>query len=81
MITDKIIERIDQERRAQDIQWGGPIHDDSHLTRDWFYYIEAQCNSAIQEIRLAKDKEDIQDRFIKIAALAIAGYESQERLK
>lgn len=80
MITDKIVEKIDQERRAQDIKWGGPEHDDTHMIRDWFYYIEAQCTSALQEIRLAKDREDIKDRFIKIAALAIAGYESQERL-
>lgn len=68
-----ILEEIKAERAAQDAQWGGPEHDDTHDVQDFLGFIEAQ----IQKYR--SDTSSIRDRLVKIAALAVAGCESFDR--
>lgn len=64
---------IDKERDAQDKQWGGPDHDDQHTFRDWLNFIDKQ-------LTLTSPK-NASRRFIKIAALAVAAWESIQRKK
>jgi hypothetical protein len=75
-MNEQIIDLIKQERVRQDHQWGGPQHDDKHYFPDWITYFDAQVRKANEELRMGAD---IKHRLIKIAALAIAGYESMER--
>lgn len=71
---EKIIEEIRVERAAQDAQWGGPEHDDEHGMEDFGGYILRQLN-------LCNDGRgsDVRERFVKIAALAVAACESYDR--
>ena len=71
------------ERNQQDIQWGGPSHDDTHVSMDWLSYIDYQTDKAIRETAGLMDEKSMifytRDRFMKIAALAIAALESIDR--
>lgn len=69
-----IFDAISKERAKQDMQWGGPAHDDQHDTRDWIAYIRKQLNFA--ELSTA---EGFRERMMKVAALAVAALESQAR--
>lgn len=68
---------IEVERARQDAQWGGPSHDDQHGPDDWLDYIQKQVDAARNDSLSA---EDYRRRLVKIAALAVAGYESNARL-
>lgn len=71
----KAYDSIQQERRAQDAQWGGPSHDDTHMTGDWFTYILYQVDRA----RYPKDIDEVRERLVKIGALAVAAIDSIDR--
>jgi hypothetical protein len=70
-MNETILEAIDQERKRQIEQWGGPGHDDTHSPVDWIRLINEQT------IRIRTD--NIYERMIKIAALGIAAAESEQR--
>lgn len=71
---EKIIKEIKAERAAQDSQWGGPEHDDEHSTEDFMRFIR------LQEAKCEYGRgHDVRERFIKIAALAVAAVESMDR--
>lgn len=61
---------VDAERERQDAKWGGAAHDDRHTEGDWrdFLYSYVQCPNI-----------DDRERFVKIAALAVAALESIDR--
>lgn len=65
-----------QERAAQDVQWGGPEHDDEHQPWEWVGFIEKHlkransCNNSLETYRA---------EMVKIAAVAIAQVESLDR--
>ena len=70
-----VLDEIIQERAAQDAQWGGAFHDDSHDLFEWFIYIDKQ-------IRLGRNTSnpiEYESRMVKIAALAVAAIESSRR--
>lgn len=71
----RVYAAINYERTAQDKQWGGSAHDDDHSVDDWCDYIEKQ----VTLIRQSSAGTDPDHRFVKIAALAVAYLESQER--
>lgn len=85
----QIHQLIDVERDQQDRQWGDPTHDDEHDPSDWMEFIEKQSSELIADWELLAngdfpDEEDaaiadISNRFLKIAALAVAGLESWQR--
>ncbi|HUY77057.1 MAG TPA: hypothetical protein VMV29_09825 [Ktedonobacterales bacterium] len=89
MTRQAIYQAIDDERTHQDAQWGGPAHDDEHDPTDWLDYIEHQGEFLADSWELLgngdfPDEEpqaetNITARFIKIAALAVAGLESWQR--
>ena len=73
-------------RRAQDMQWGGPAHDDTHGPTDWIIFIRSFCEK--HDLALfgdipAKPGETPQQQceryLIDIAALAIAAIQSSRR--
>lgn len=61
------------ERQRQDYEWGGSDHDDEHHERDWVAFIVKQLGKA--------QTGDVEFRrsMCKVAALALAGYESSCR--
>lgn len=77
------------ERRKQDGQWGGPEHDDEHRVSEWVAYILYQA-SRLLEIPTPGPVADLpelrqtmalhRERFVKIAALAVAAVESIDRI-
>lgn len=85
---DGIFGEVRAEREAQDGQWGGPDHDDAH-TRDgdgdaWPDYISAQLKKLAGERTWAVagegERRVTRARLVKIAALAVAGIESIDRV-
>ena len=67
----RLFAEIAKERRLQDEQWGGPMHDDQHPWADWLGFIQKQVKSATSP--------DFRERMVKVAALAIAAIESHDR--
>jgi len=72
--TDRIIAEIKAERAAQDAQWGGADHDDRHGMEEFAEFIDGQLTKCAHGRGL-----DSRERFIKIAALALAAVESHDR--
>lgn len=64
---------VAKERQSQDWQWGGPEHDDKHMSEDWVQYIQKQAN------RCYNYPNELRERMVKVAALAIAAIESLDR--
>ena len=73
MDREKLFKLINAEREKQDAQWGGPTHDDQHQASDWARFI-------YQQLEHLAASDDVQERLVKIAALAIAALESGGRI-
>lgn len=73
-----VLGQVETERSLQDEEWGGSVHDDTHQIADWLEQITRQLNFATNEI---SDYAQFRQRLIKISALAVAGIESQDRLR
>lgn len=63
------------ERAAQDRQWGGPAHDDTHSFGEWIGWIRDFCAKARQTDQFSV----VRRRLVQIAALAVAAVESLDR--
>jgi hypothetical protein len=77
--TDRIIAEFMVERIRQDMQWGGPHHDDTRKEWDWCAYIEKQNFLANAKSLTDKGRDSWRRRMIKIGALALAAVESYDR--
>ena len=75
----KAYDMIAQERRAQDAQWGGPAHDDTHDVCDWNSFIRYQLRQIDHSEGEADNPKHFQERFAKIAALCVSAIDSLER--
>ncbi|HRH45001.1 MAG TPA: hypothetical protein PKY82_25415 [Pyrinomonadaceae bacterium] len=73
-----VLGQIETERDLQDDQWGGQTHDDTHFPVDWTTQIAHHLEAANREIA---DYPKFRKRLLKIAALAVAGIQSQDRLR
>ena len=72
----KVIAAVITERKRQDMQWGGPDHDDTHSAGDWLRYMGQQAT----KITCGRTQgHNVRECFIKIAALAVAAVESLDR--
>ncbi len=69
-----IQQQINGERYLQDLEWGGPEHDDEHEPDDWTEYLLDQVYRAESE-----NNRGYRERLVKIAALAVAAMESFDR--
>lgn len=72
-LMEQVFDDISNQRILQDYQWGGAAHDDQHLPMEWMAFIQKQVTAA--------RSTDARERFIKIAALAVAAVESIDRKK
>ncbi len=65
-----------EERRRQDVQWGGPDHDDKLLSYEWAELIDEQLSKA----NLRHDEPvELRLRMVKVASLAVAAIEAIDR--
>lgn len=74
-MKSNVFDDIEKERRAQDKKWGGPTHDDAHLRHDWVRYIKDHAARAVGEPGVFRKQ------MVRVAALAIAAIESEDRAK
>lgn len=71
---------IRAERERQDMQWGGPEHDDEHAPADWLHFIDKQSTEGFLDDELGEQEPgSYRMRLVKIAALAVAAIESHDR--
>ena len=70
-----ILLAIHAERQRQDLKWGGPRHDDEHSRRDWIAFIVEQAADASTAVWPA----DYRIAMVKVAAVAVAAIESNDR--
>tara|TARA_R100000501_G_C2518382_1_gene46730 strand:- start:250 stop:477 length:228 start_codon:yes stop_codon:yes gene_type:complete len=75
-MSDRIYAEIGEERSRQDIQWGGPEHDDEHGPDEWCEYIGLQLYRAEKAANWEGTMREYRERLIKIAALSVAALES-----
>lgn len=75
--TDEVLREVKAERERQDAKWGGPEHDDEHVTVEWVsivYRLLEEASTPGQE-HLAQFRK----AMIQIAATATAAVESLDR--
>lgn len=71
---------VDIERDAQDKEWGGHGHDDRHHPGEWIEFIHHQTRRIMEHDWYGPVNEAaIRQRWVKIAALAVAALESSDR--
>ncbi len=75
-LTTEAVGDITMERVLQDHQWGGPETDDQRSEAEWSEYIHRQLSKLFQDEGGALAARD---RFVKVAALAIAAIQSIDR--
>jgi hypothetical protein len=75
-VMSKAYDSIAQERRAQDAHWGGPVHNDLCDVYDWEQYLSTQIDKLLCD---SLNPSVLRDRFVKIAALAVAAIDSLDR--
>jgi hypothetical protein len=81
MIDAKVLSEIIHERAAQDAEWGGAAHDDTHGPGEWLEYISHQLDQADAAASFPDEVAwSVRDRLIKIAALSVAAIESIDRV-
>lgn len=73
MTVDRVLAEVREEREAQDVQWGGPEHDDGHTITDWQRFLHERV------LRLGDAGVSDRDLLIQVAALAVAAVESYDR--
>ena len=71
--------QIMAKRAAQDEQWGGPNHDDTHSPKQWCEYIQKQLEQAKRELVVNQNPTAYRLRLEDIAALALAAMETYDR--
>ena len=75
----RIFQELEFERVRQDRKWGGPEHDDEHSPEDWVRYIADHNQRALAAERDG-DSDGYRYQLLRIAALAVAALESNDRL-
>lgn len=70
-----IYQEIRKERARQDAKWGGPDHDAEHDVIDWRDLIIEHAEKAADGYTAEKRRQ----RWIEVAALAVAAIEASDR--
>ena len=79
MAIDQVFQEVRNERLHQDLEWGGPGHDDAQPMGQFLEYIERKlCRQAEQDL-VEENYPEVRRRLIQIAALAVAAVESLDR--
>lgn len=74
----KLFEEVDFERERQDLKWGGAAADDKWNPLDWHEMI-ADYNAWARRMATMNSPDKARNRYIQIAALAIAAIEALDR--
>ncbi len=76
--TSFVLGDVQAERNRQDAKWGGPAHDDEHVTEVFVQLI--QDYAAWARVMAGMDSMDkARRRLVQVAALAVAAVESIDR--
>ena len=79
MGVEQVLQEIRNERLRQDLEWGGPEHDDSQPIGHYLNYIgEKLCRQATLDL-MEESVGEVRRRLVQIAALAVAAVESLDR--
>ncbi len=70
-----VIHAVVGERVRQDEKWGGPKHDDNHYMEEWHGFIRREMDI----MKTGSGDKTTRQRYIRIAALAVAACESLNR--
>jgi hypothetical protein len=76
-VLRSLFEEIRAEREAQDAEWGGTAHDDTHTQFDWWDFIKQHNDRSIR----GQKRDDYRKQLIRIAALAVAAVQAFDRKK
>ena len=76
----EIFQAMVAERHAQDLQWGGAAHDDTHAPIDW----EALLDEHVGRLTRVEGTHfvsapDYRRRLVKVGALVVAALQSHDR--
>lgn len=70
----KLYAEISAERQRQDLEHGGPEHDDGHTQDEWSWMISDHNQRALQN-----GGREFRKQMVRVAALAIAAVEAHDR--
>lgn len=73
-----IFKLIDAERIYQEDRWGAEF-DKKNTINDWVTYIVRYASNAAFHDKQPVDQEKVKAAFVKVAALAVAALEMQEK--
>ena len=77
-IRRTIFKLIDAERDYQEKKWGDDF-DEKNTINDWVTYICRYASNAAFHDKQPVDQEKVKQAFIKVATLALAALEMQEK--
>lgn len=69
---------VENERQAQDIEWGGPEHDDKHDGSDWLSFIGKHM-TRVGSQEADRSMPIFRKQMVRVAALAVAAIEWFDR--
>lgn len=75
-----IFDQLTLEREAQDIEWGGPAHDDKHSVDDWGVILLRHLGLAMNKSTGGPPSIVYRRQLIRVAAVCVAAIESYDRL-
>lgn len=78
MTTVNVLDDVYAERVRQDTKWEGIFDDDQWNALDWHEMI-ADYNSWARRMMAQKSPEKARNRYVQIAALAVAAVEALDR--
>lgn len=78
MTTHNVWDDVAHERKRQNEKWGGPSNDDRWTPFDWHEMI-ADYNGWARRMMCMNNPEKARNRYIQIAALAVAAVEALDR--
>ncbi len=81
----RVVADVMDERQRQVVEWGGPSTDDGRDVSQWVSFMLHQLSRTLDVPAHTESVEDYllrtRERFIKVAALAMAAIESADRTR
>lgn len=75
---DRVLNDVARERQRQDSKWGGATNDDQWTPLDWHEMI-ADYNGWARRMACMGSPDKARNRYIQLAALAVAAVEAIDR--
>lgn len=73
--AERVIGDVLLERQYQDEEWGGAEHDDTHTRQEWVTFLVEHLG----RVAGAESREQYRHQLVRVAALALAAIESNDR--